>query len=149
VKRAVTLFFAAACVAVQAHAAGERTMQVNGTFDIKMTPQADTQPWGRQRLEKVYHGPLDGASTGEMLAVRTAVKGSAGYVALEQVTATLEGRKGTFFLQHSGLMEKGAPALTVNVVPDSGTGELQGLKGTMTIRIEEGRHHYGLTYSLP
>ncbi|MRV70874.1 DUF3224 family protein [Duganella sp. FT92W] len=124
-------------------------MEVSGTFDINMTPQPDSQPWGRQRLEKVFHGPLEGASIGEMLAVRTAVKGSAGYVALEQVTATLEGRKGTFFLQHSGLMEKGTPALTVNVVPDSGTGELQGLKGTMTIRVEGGKHYYGLTYSLP
>lgn len=124
-------------------------MQASGTFDIKMTPQPDSQPWGRHRLEKVFHGPLEGASVGEMLAVRTEVKGSAGYVALEQVTATLEGRKGTFFLQHAGLMDKGTPALTVNVVPDSGTGDLKGLKGTMTINAEGGKHTYTFSYSLP
>jgi hypothetical protein len=146
-KRAVSLFLAATLSA--AHAAGGTTMQANGTFDIKMTAQPDNQPWGRQRLEKIFHGPLDGTSIGEMLAVRTEVKGSAGYVALEQVTATLDGRKGSFFLQHSGLMDKGAPTLTVNVVPDSGTGELQGLTGTMTIKAEGGKHTYGFTYSLP
>ncbi|GAB2858736.1 DUF3224 domain-containing protein [Pseudoduganella ginsengisoli] len=124
-------------------------MQASGTFDITLTPQQDAQPWGRQRLEKVFHGPLDGVSQGEMLAVRTATKGSAGYVALEQVTATLDGRKGMFFLQHSGLMDKGTPTLTVNVVPDSGTGELQGLKGTMTINMEGGKHAYTFSYSLP
>lgn len=124
-------------------------MQVQGTFDIQLTPQADTQPWGRQRFEKVFHGPLQGVSIGEMLAVRTAVKGSAGYVALEQVTATIEGREGTFFLQHFGLMDQGAQTLTVNVVPDSGTGQLQGLTGSMTIQIEGGQHLYGFSYSLP
>lgn len=146
-KRAISLLLVAACAA--AHAAGGHAVEVSGTFDINMTPQPDYQPWGRQRLEKVFHGPLEGASIGEMLAVRTAVKGSAGYVALEQVTAILEGRKGTFFLQHSGLMEKGTPALTVNVVPDSGTGELQGLKGTMTIKADGGKHAYSFSYSLP
>ena len=124
-------------------------MQASGTFDIKLTPQPDSQPWGRQRLEKVFHGPLEGASTGEMLAVRTEVKGSAGYVALEQVNGTLDGRKGSFFLQHSGLMDKGTPSLTVNVVPDSGTGELKGLAGTMAIKVEGGQHTYTFTYSLP
>lgn len=149
-QRVLSIILIAASVATHAaHAAGGDTMQVNGTFDIQMTPQPDGQPWGRQRLEKVFHGPLEGASTGEMLAVRTAVKGSAGYVALEQVTATLDGRKGTFFLQHSGLMDKGTPALTVTVVPDSGTGQLQGLKGTMTIQAEGGKHTYGFSYSLP
>ncbi len=124
-------------------------MQASGTFDINMTPQPDAQPWGRQRLEKVFHGPLEGASTGEMLAVRTEVKGSAGYVALEKVTATLDGRKGSFFLQHAGLMDKGTPSLTVHVVPDSGTGELKGLAGTMAIKVEGGKHTYTFSYSLP
>lgn len=141
----LVLFIAAAGAA---HAGGN-PMQVNGTFDVKLTPQADSTPWGRQRIEKIYHGPLEGAGIGEMLAVRTEVKGSAGYVALEQVTATLDGRKGSFYLQHSGLMDRGAPTLTVTVVPDSGTGELQGLKGAMTINIEGGRHSYGFSYSLP
>lgn len=146
-RRILSLLLATTCVA--AHAAGGNTMQVNGTFDITMTPQGDAQPWARQRLEKVFHGPLQGTSTGEMLAVRTGVKGSAGYVALEKVSATLDGRKGTFFLQHSGLMDKGAPTLTVSVVPDSGTGELQGLTGAMTIKAEGGKHTYGFSYSLP
>lgn len=146
-QRVLSLFLIATCVA--AHAAGGNTMQANGTFDISITPQSDTQPWGRQRLDKVFHGPLAGTGIGEMLAVRTAVKGSAGYVALEQVTATLDGRKGTFFLQHFGLMDKGAPTLTVNVVPDSGTGELQGLAGSMTIKAEGGKHTYAFSYRLP
>jgi len=149
-QRILSIVLVAASAATHAaHAAGGETMHVNGTFEIHMTPQSDAHPWGRQRLEKVFHGPLEGASIGEMLAVRTAVKGSAGYVALEQVTATLEGRKGTFFLQHSGLMDKGTPALTVTVVPDSGTGQLQGLTGTMTIKAEGGKHTYGFCYSLP
>lgn len=124
-------------------------MQASGTFDIKMALQPDSQPWGRQRFDKVFQGPLEGVSSGEMLALRTDVKGSAGYVALEKVTATLDGRNGTFFLQHSGLMDKGTPALTVNVVPDSATGELRGLQGTMAINIEGGKHYYVLTYTLP
>lgn len=145
------LLFAAVLAAGMSHAEGSEAMQVSGTFDINMTPQAasGTPPWGRQRLEKVFHGPLEGTSIGEMLAVRTAVQGSAGYVALEQVTATLDGRKGTFLLQHSGLMDRGTPMLTVTVVPDSGTGQLQGLKGTMTIKAEGGKHTYGFSYSLP
>ncbi|WP_374045709.1 DUF3224 domain-containing protein [Massilia sp. YIM B04103] len=138
-------------LAAQAAYAGGSNMQIQGDFDVKLTPQtsADSPPWGRQRIEKTFHGPLDGSSIGEMLAVRTEVKGSAGYVALEQVSATLEGRKGTFFLQHSGLMDHGAPTLMVSVVPDSATGELKGLKGTMTIQIEGGKHFYGFNYSLP
>lgn len=146
-KRVLSFLLIAACAA--AHAAGGNSMQVKGTFDITMTPQPDTQPWGRHRLEKVFHGPLEGTSTGEMLAVRTETKGSAGYVALEKVTATLDGRKGTFFLQHSGLMDRGTPTLAVSVVPDSGTGQLQGLMGTMTIKVEGGKHSYGFSYSLP
>lgn len=126
-------------------------MRIEGTFDVKLTPQpaADGQPWGRQSIEKTFHGPLAGSSRGEMLAVRTAVKGSAGYVALEQVSATLEGRQGSFFLQHSGLMDKGTPALTVTVVPDSATGELSGLQGTMAIDVSNGQHRYTFTYALP
>jgi len=133
-----------------ANAEGNR-MQIHGTFDVKLTPQpaAEGQPWGRQAIEKTFHGPLSGTSRGEMLAVRTAVKGSAGYVALEQVSATLEGRQGAFFLQHSGLMDKGAPTLEVSVVPDSGSGELAGLRGSMRIDIEGGQHRYTFSYTLP
>jgi hypothetical protein len=137
-------------LAAQAAHAGAN-MQISGTFDVKLTPQtsADTTSWARMRIEKTFHGQLDGGSAGEMLAVRTETKGSAGYVALEKVSATLDGRKGTFFLQHSGLMDRGSAALTVSVVPDSANGELTGLKGTMTIDIINGQHHYGFSYSLP
>lgn len=149
-KPIISIFMILAAQA--AYAAGGSGMQIQGDFDVKLTPQtsSDSPPWGRQRIEKTFHGPLAGESIGEMLAVRTGVQGSAGYVALERVNATLEGRKGTFFLQHSGLMDHGTPTLTVSVVPDSATGELKGLKGTMTIRIEAGdKHFYGFDYSLP
>ncbi|MES2018396.1 MAG: DUF3224 domain-containing protein [Pseudomonadota bacterium] len=147
-KRIISLFL---FFVAQAAYAGGSNMHIEGVFEVKMSPQTspDSPPWGRQRLEKVFHGALEGHSIGEMLAVRTAVQGSAGYVALEQVSATLDGRKGTFFLQHSGSMDHGTATLSVNVVPDSGTGELTGLKGTMTIKIEGGVHHYGFSYSLP
>lgn len=126
-------------------------MQIEGGFDVKLTPQpgAEGQPWSRQAIAKTFHGPLAGTSRGEMLAVRTAVKGSAGYVALEEVQATLEGRQGSFFLQHFGLMDKGAPSLTVSVVPDSATGELAGLQGTMKIDVSGGQHRYSFSYQLP
>jgi hypothetical protein len=135
-------------LAAQTAQAEGSAMQAHGSFEIKLSPQtaADTQPWGRMRIDKVFHGGLEGSSIGEMLAVRSAVKGSAGYVALEQVTATLKGRKGSFFLQHSGTMDKGAATLVVSVVPDSATGELQGLQGTMTIEAEGGTHRYVFTY---
>ncbi len=126
-------------------------MQIEGSFDVKLTPQppAEGQTWGRQTIAKTFHGALEGTSRGEMLAAGTAVKGSAGYVAMEQVTATLEGRQGTFFLQHFGVMDKGAPTLQVSVIPDSATGELSGLRGTMTIDISGGQHRYSFTYQLP
>lgn len=126
-------------------------MKIEGSFEVKLTQQAaaEGQTWGRQTITKTFHGPLDGSSRGEMLAAGTAVKGSAGYVAMEQVTATLEGRKGTFFLQHFGLMDKGKPSLTISVIPDSATGELAGLQGTMTIDITGGQHRYAFSYTLP
>jgi len=105
---------------------------------------------GRLSLDKTFHGDLEGTSAGEMLAVRTAVQGSAGYVAIERVTGTLAGRTGTFALQHWGMMDKGAPDLKISVIPDSGTGDLTGLAGTMTIDIQPGgKHFYVLTYTLP
>lgn len=124
---------------------------IKGPFDVKMTPQgAATDPVGRMTLDKQYHGDLEGTSQGEMLAVRTDVANSAGYVALERVTGTLAGRKGTFALQHWGMMTKGTPDLKISVVADSGTGELVGLTGTMTIDIQPGgKHFYGFTYTLP
>lgn len=124
-----------------------------GTFDVKVTPQppdeksADSS-LARLTLDKQFHGDLEGSSKGQMLAASTSVKGSAGYVAIERVTGTLRGRKGSFTLQHLGTMTRGTPHLMVSVVPDSGTDELTGLSGTMTIKIEEGKHSYDFEYTL-
>ena len=103
---------------------------------------------GRLSIDKQFHGDLEGTSKGQMLAAMTDTKGSAGYVAIERVVATLAGRRGTFVLQHTGIMTRGAPQLTVTVVPDSGTGQLTGLAGTMTIDIVDGKHFYGFEYTL-
>ena len=125
-------------------------VQATGTFDVKLTPVGPPDaPIGGMAIAKTFHGDLDGTSTGQMLAVRTPVKGSAGYVAMERVTATLAGRHGTFALQHSGSMDKGAQSLSVTVVPDSGTEGLSGLTGSMEIKIESGQHFYIFRYSLP
>jgi hypothetical protein len=99
-------------------------------------------------IDKQFQGNLEAASYGQMLTAVTGVKGSAGYVAIEQVTGSLHGRSGAFVLQHSGTMTRGAPQLTVSVVPDSGTGELLGLTGTMTITIADGKHSYDFEYTL-
>ena len=129
------------------------TAIAKGPFDVKLTPQgAGTDPTavGRMTLDKTFHGDLEATSAGEMLAVRTAVAGSAGYVAIERVSGTLAGRTGTFALQHWGIMDNGAPDLRIAVVPDSGTGQLAGLAGTMTIDIQPGgKHFYTFTYTLP
>jgi len=100
-------------------------------------------------IDKQFHGDLEATSKGQMLAFSTEVKGSAGYVAMEQVNGTLRGRNGTFVLQHSGTMTRGAPQLIVTVVPDSGTGELTGLTGKMNIIIADGKHSYEFDYTLP
>ena len=125
----------------------------SGTFDVKMTPQTPDEKSaaaavGRFSLDKQFHGDLAGTSRGEMLAISTAVPGSAGYVAMEQVSGTLNGRTGTFALQHTGSMTRGAPQLSVTVVPDSGTGELAGLSGKMDIKITEGKHFYEFDYTI-
>jgi hypothetical protein len=99
-------------------------------------------------LDKQFHGDLEATSKGEMLSAGTAVKGSAGYVAMEHVSGTLHGKSGTFVLQHSGTMARGTPQLSVTVVPDSGTGQLAGLAGTMTINIAGGKHSYEFEYTL-
>jgi hypothetical protein len=124
-----------------------------GTFEVNLTPQepdaitAGTSI-GRMTLDKQFHGDLEGASRGQMLASLAAVEGSAGYVALEEVEGTLHGRRGSFVLQHSGTMDRGAPSLSVTVVPDSGTAELEGLRGTLQIVVEGGVHGYVLEYEL-
>lgn len=130
-----------------------RQMQAKGTFDITMTPQTPAEgiaaaKLGRMTLDKRYQGDLEATSLGEMLAAGTAVDGSAGYVAMELVQGRLQGREGSFVLLHRGLMDRGKPDLQVQVVPDSGTGDLVGISGTLTIGIEQGRHHYSLDYRL-
>jgi hypothetical protein len=103
---------------------------------------------GRMALHKVFEGALAGEARGQMLATRTATPGSAGYVALDRFEGVLEGRQGGFSLQHSGTMDRGGATLSITVVPDSGTGELAGLRGTLAIRIEDGAHFYDFDYSL-
>ena len=124
-----------------------------GSFEVTLQPQpasagAVATP-GRALLDKRYQGDLIASGQGQMLSALTATPGSAGYVAIEQVSGTLHGRAGSFVLQHSGLMNRGAPQLVITVVPDSGTGALTGLAGQMAIRIEGGQHFYTLDYTLP
>ena len=122
---------------------------ITGTFDVKLIPQtSDEKDLGRMLLDKQFHGELEATSKGQMLTGMTSTKGSAGYVAIERVTGTLRGRKGSFILQHSGTMARGEQSLSVTVVPDSGTDELQGLSGSMKIRIEGGKHYYDFEYRL-
>jgi predicted flavoprotein YhiN len=125
----------------------------SGTFEVKLASdqvstlgqQAELM---RMTIDKQFEGELQGTSTGEMLAVMTAVEGSAGYVALERVTGSLHGRQGSFVLQHSSTMVRGEQQQSITVVPDSGTGELRGLSGQLVIRIEAGQHFYDFDYVL-
>jgi hypothetical protein len=122
-----------------------------GPFEVKLTPQPpadEATAIGRMIIDKQFHGDLEASSKGEMLSVFSGVKGSAGYVALEKVTGKLHGRAGSFALQHSGAMARGAQQLSVTVVPDSGTDELTGLAGKMGIDIAEGKHTYQFEYTL-
>jgi hypothetical protein len=130
------------------------TTRARGTFEVKLTPEApDGTPadsaLGRLTMVKQFHGDLEASSRGQMLTAMTPTEGSAGYVAIERVTGKLDGRAGTFVLQHSGTMSQGKQQLTVAVVPDSGTGELVGLAGQMVITIASGKHSYELEYTLP
>jgi hypothetical protein len=122
-------------------------MKASGTFEVKLTPVGDSEI-AQRTIEKTFSGDLAATSIGVMLAVGTATKGSAGYVALEKVTGALAGKRGSFALQHFGIMNRGAPELIVRVVPDSGAGELAGIAGSMTINIVEGKHLYELEYTL-
>jgi hypothetical protein len=125
----------------------------SGSFDVKVTPQGaadntEAGAVGRMSIDKRFYDDLEATSKGVMLAAGTAVKGSAGYVAIEKVSGTLDGRSGSFVLQHNGIMSRGAPQLTITVVPDSGTGELVGLAGTMAINVVDGKHFYVFDYTL-
>jgi hypothetical protein len=130
------------------------TTHARGTFEVKMTPQpvqdgVGDPGIGRMALDKQFQGDLEAIAKGQMLAAGTDVSGSAGYVALDRVSGTLHGRSGTFALQHSGTMTRGTPQLSITVIPDSGTGELLGLAGTLAITITDGQHFYDFEYTLP
>lgn len=129
-------------------------VHARGTFDVKVLPQTmalavEGSRLSRLSLDKQYHGDLDATAFGEMLAAGSSEKTSAGYVAVEEVKGTLNGRRGSFALQHSGTMTRGVGTLTITVVPDSGTEELVGLTGTLTIIVADGKHSYAFEYSLP
>ena len=142
----------------QATASGQKgpTMakHASGSFDVKIIPQKDEgigdPTIGRMSVDKTYRGDLEGVGLAQMLTgMSEAVKDSGTYVAIERVRGTLHGRKGTFAVWHSGTMTRGAQNLIITVIPDSGTEELEGITGTMTIDIRDGKHFYGIDYSLP
>jgi hypothetical protein len=125
-----------------------------GTFEVKLTPldpafKAEDNSIGRYSIDKQFHGALEATSKGEMLSGGGTVKGSGGYVAIERVFGSLDGRSGTFILQHNGTMQAGVYHLNVIVIPDSATAQLSGLQGSMDIIIKDGKHSYDFTYSLP
>ncbi|KAB8196152.1 DUF3224 family protein [Lysobacter maris] len=128
--------------------------QVKGEFEVSATPQGMLDLGGEAqtrhvRFDKRFRGPLEATAVVHMLAVGTAVEGSAAYVAIERIEGTLDGRRGSFVTQHNGTLERGAPSLSLTVVPDSGDGELVGLRGRIAIDIVDGRHFYTFDYSLP
>jgi len=125
-----------------------------GGFDIKLNPQVpataiEAAKLARQTIIKQFNGDLNASSLGEMLAAVTETKGSAGYVAIERVTGSLQGKKGSFVLMHTGTMNRGQADLAVQIVPDSGTDELAGITGQMKIQINNGQHFYTFDYTLP
>jgi len=130
------------------------TQSAKGEFVVSLKPLefegADPEfKLGRMSIDKQISGELTASTVGQMLSAMTSTDGSAGYVAIERVEGVLDGKQGTFVLQHTGTMNRGAPSLVVTVVPDSGTGELVGLEGEFTINIEDGKHSYEFTYRLP
>ena len=146
---------AAVCLcSVTAMAADPAPKRAAGSFDVKIAQlalddKAAVSTLGRMSLDKQYHGDLEAAAKGEMLSALTATEGSGAYVAIERVTGKLHGRSGSFVLYHAGTMVRGAQQLNIAVVPDSGTGELAGLAGKMSIVIEGSEHSYVFEYTLP
>ncbi|HET6180408.1 MAG TPA: DUF3224 domain-containing protein [Candidatus Sulfotelmatobacter sp.] len=129
----------------------ETHMHATGPFDVKMIPQDDKLGDGitRMLLDKHYHGDLEGAAKGQMLTTGISASKSGAYIAMETFTGTLQGKTGGFALHHTGIMRNGTPDLTINVVPDSGTGQLTGITGKMTIIIAaDGKHSYDFEYTL-
>jgi len=128
------------------------TRRATGSFDVKLTPQDDQsedKSLGRILIDKQFHGDLEAASHGQMLTAGSGAQGSSGgYVGMEKVTGTLHGLSGTFILKHSGTMTRGTPKLSLTVVPDSGTGQLVGLAGAMSIKVTDGKHFYEFDYTL-
>ena len=129
------------------------TQRASGPFDVTINPlpaynSSEGANLGRMSIDKQFHGDLEASSQGEMLSAMTEVKGSAGYVAIERVTGTLHGRRGSFMLQHNATMTRGVPHLNIVVVPDSASGELAGLSGSMNIVIADGKHSYEFDYAL-
>ncbi len=128
------------------------TMHAIGTFEVKMSAEdnaaADGVATGRMAVTKVFAGGLAASARGQMLTAVGTVAGSAAYVLIEQVSGTLDGKAGSFVLMHSATMDRGAPDQRITVVPDTGTGALAGLTGTMTMRIDGGVHHYDLAYGI-
>lgn len=125
-----------------------------GSFEVTLQPLPNTEvtdhpQFGRRLLIKKFSGDLVATARGQMLTVMSTVKGSAGYVAIDHVTGELDGLQGSFVLQHSGSMNRGVQSLSIMVVPDTGTGDLVGLSGTLSISIIDGRHFYDFIYSLP
>jgi len=130
------------------------TKHATGPFEVKITPlpydDNSPTPLGRMSIDKQLHGDLEGTSRGEMLTAGTTEKNSGAYVAVERVTGTLNGKIGTFILQHSATMDRGVPHLLITVVPDSGTGQLKGITGTFNVIIaKDGKHSYDFEYTLP
>jgi hypothetical protein len=129
------------------------TQIAQGSFEVELNPQGAAEKisgssLGRMLLHKRFHGDLEASSAGEMLTARTDIEGSAGYVAIERVTGVLQHRKGSFVLQHYGTLARGVPQQTITIVPDSGSAELSGISGSMTITIVDKKHYYRLDYSL-
>ena len=129
-------------------------IHATGTFDVKLVAQppddkAEGSMLGRMTIDKQFQGDLEATAKGQMLTAGTDVKGSAGYVAIERITGTLNGLAGSFILQHNATLARGIPQQSITVVPDSGTGQLAGLAGTMAIKIDEGKHSYEFEYTLP
>lgn len=153
---ALAVVLAAGLVSAADESQKDKTMtkRARGEFDVKVNPVAQ-EPYpdgislGRFSLDKQYRGELEAAGKGEMLTAGTPVEGSAGYVAFERVDGTLHGKRGTFVLQHLGRMGHGAQHMAIAVLPDSATGELQGLEGKLEITIADGKHFYELEYTLP
>ncbi len=128
-------------------------MHASGPFEVKMAPAEEKSgdpAITRFKLDKKYHGDLEGTASGEMLSAGNPSSGNAGYVALEKVTGSLHGRSGSFVLQHSASIKASVPQMTITVVPGSGTGELDGISGTLTITFAPGgKHSYDFEYTLP